>query len=1489
MNLYKIYINSDHTKKDEDTAFVSAFGNGTTVVQLVAPFATTHTEYALFKKPNGLSPERYLMADTGQTEIVDNNGQDEEWNIWQLVIPSPVFDIDSAVSQNVLGQFEDWYFVPEDGFAGIKQYATQLFDFTDVLDGDFARVVDTNTDWQFEETVNATSIEIGSVCKITTVGTTDFTLIGAASNTVGTIFTATAVGTGTGIVDNWLDTDTTLVGSESRTPTETYNINVDPSIDTSLPTIAPDNTELIINVLNNKASLTFVADNYINQDFSLYTLDTNTTATYKVALNDDSGNVVYATIGSLLGAIDAMSKSIYDTNSNGIVDKAEALDDGTGTRTIADDGTNWLSNAPIKADTFKVGTKEITDNLTDSTIDVKLNDEVTGQLFEESLKYVYNDTGAKLENAKVVYLTGADTGRTTCGLANNNIASEALNTIAVTTQEIENATQGFITQRGEVRDFDTTGTAEGEVWAVEDSLYLGTNGNMTNVMPESPLYAIKIGQVLVVSATVGKIDVNIRVVPVFGEQYPVKVTNPQVGETMVYNGVEFANAETQTVGAGKSVSFYIEDVIELGSYELLSPVPLGLAEELDTASLTPQNTDVLISGYITEELGRTTLQAGTWVFDNFLRVNTTNGTTIAKIKVYQYEVDTTETLLFEVATGDINTTTLENFQISTTQTEFTINSTDRLLIKYYGRTTSTNTPVITLAHSGTENASKVLTPLQTVHNDLAELQGGNGTERYHLSAAELTRLNSEVVRTDLTNYTEDLALTGSEKFYMEDGTTKKRTTANGLATYIGSLSGSVINRGKYYSTGLGAHDTAFIRTFTLLNTTNADLYYDLVDLTEIPNFYTVDGIGYVIRVKIPSSMADDSALMRISLDNGDTYKNVLFNGVGIVGSNLLGEEIDFKLTANGFEQLTEADLSNSIPYTGAIGQHTLGANGIEHPITYKAITPFDEVQGRTLQVIQADEDVIDTGTIAFTSVLGVDYYDTLNEAIVAGTGSTLTFTNSSGATSDMMAVVVPSDITTVAGMKAVLDGTYLATGVHTVGEARTYVQADYDSGMQEYIERDGTANGDTITGIYGRTVGKNKIDINSTLISRSGYNNSDVSIDGNRLVVENVTDNIVMILTKVLPNTSYYIKSNDNSLTTTGRIRVYEYTELPANTLDGTLKINGLSETDGGTFTTGTSAKYIGVGLYLNSLAINDYLGEIQLELGSTATDYEAYEERYTHTKSAMYGIGGVYDTLDTKRFGVETGVSGTATVNTTLIPTMNATNDFIAYDEVTGDSVLGSYGDTLTFSNTATIIYELATYTEQDIEVDGMNIVSPYSTFEQYGGGIVPKFYTTSAYSLQAMSDIQTGALIKHDKELDEHEGEIEVLKENVSDNTKISILSSSVAISDSLTLTSNITLDEDIDNYEWLYLTVQRSDQIYELTPIKISSLTIGNTVHFRIEGEVGQTNDVYYKFRFYRNSTKVFSAFYYRQLTNTTTPTFSNLAASAGTILDIRVSNN
>ena len=63
--------------------------------------------------------------------------------------------------------------------------------------------------------VAATALVAGTIYQILTVGTSDFTLVGASDNTVGTVFTATGTTTGTGTVSGqqgvekgemWLDT-----------------------------------------------------------------------------------------------------------------------------------------------------------------------------------------------------------------------------------------------------------------------------------------------------------------------------------------------------------------------------------------------------------------------------------------------------------------------------------------------------------------------------------------------------------------------------------------------------------------------------------------------------------------------------------------------------------------------------------------------------------------------------------------------------------------------------------------------------------------------------------------------------------------------------------------------------------------------------------------------------------------------------------------------------------------------------------------------------------------------------------------------------------------------------------------------------------------------------------------------------------------------------------------------------------------------------------
>jgi len=65
--------------------------------------------------------------------------------------------------------------------------------------------------------MNVTDIEAGITYEIVTIGTTDFTLIGAASNTVGISFTASGIGSGTGTVLSTSGSNTSVGFSSAST------------------------------------------------------------------------------------------------------------------------------------------------------------------------------------------------------------------------------------------------------------------------------------------------------------------------------------------------------------------------------------------------------------------------------------------------------------------------------------------------------------------------------------------------------------------------------------------------------------------------------------------------------------------------------------------------------------------------------------------------------------------------------------------------------------------------------------------------------------------------------------------------------------------------------------------------------------------------------------------------------------------------------------------------------------------------------------------------------------------------------------------------------------------------------------------------------------------------------------------------------------------------------------------------------------------------
>ena len=109
-----------------------------------------------------------------------------------------------------------------------------VYDATAITSGDYTEIdvgfraksivvenLTTNIRWEWNDAYavdhTATGFTVGARYKIKSVGTTDFTLVGAVNNVIGTEFTATGVGAGNGVATTSDNTSTKITAPGVRT------------------------------------------------------------------------------------------------------------------------------------------------------------------------------------------------------------------------------------------------------------------------------------------------------------------------------------------------------------------------------------------------------------------------------------------------------------------------------------------------------------------------------------------------------------------------------------------------------------------------------------------------------------------------------------------------------------------------------------------------------------------------------------------------------------------------------------------------------------------------------------------------------------------------------------------------------------------------------------------------------------------------------------------------------------------------------------------------------------------------------------------------------------------------------------------------------------------------------------------------------------------------------------------------------------------------
>ncbi|NOQ50528.1 MAG: hypothetical protein GQ557_02585, partial [Mycoplasmataceae bacterium] len=492
-NITKFYIALDGTLVKQVNTSITRGGDSVNQMQFITPFDTSFTMEQNFQLANGEIVSSKPLTLRGTEELDIGSIYDgETWNIKGYDVESAVL---STLSKLVASPLYTSAIVKEQNPHYLGSYAdeTAILAITGMIDEDYVFNQDTDTSWEYD------------------LDTT-----------------------------TWSDLlfEKTIYSSTTSIPASTIELSVNPSIISSSEEISQSAVELLTAWLN-------------DVETELAKLRTQADGNFEPT-NDD----VWSSDKRIQTLLDNYYMAIadYDTNLiGGIVDKAETLDNGTNSMTalegetvvsrVDQDVKTTSSPTFVAVNTDKVdfGTREITDNSTDSTLDLKLNANVTLQIGQEEVVYAYN-AGSTITDGKVVYISGATGNRPTVALASNVTKATAHATIGISTEALTTLESHFVTTRGFVRGLDTSSFSEG------DQLYLGVDGVLVNVEPTAPTYKVEVGTCITSNAGSGIVYVNVEKLHILGSSSDVYADSPVEGDLLVRDANDrYINKNIETI------------------------------------------------------------------------------------------------------------------------------------------------------------------------------------------------------------------------------------------------------------------------------------------------------------------------------------------------------------------------------------------------------------------------------------------------------------------------------------------------------------------------------------------------------------------------------------------------------------------------------------------------------------------------------------------------------------------------------------------------------------------------------------------------------------------------------------------------------------------------------------------------------------------------------------------------------------------------------
>jgi hypothetical protein len=417
------------------------------------------------------------------------------------------------------------------------------------------------------------------------------------------------------------------------------------------------------------------------------------------------------------------------------------------------EGTEDLDYVQLNDDYTATGTEPIGRiywNKDDQTADVRLTDDVTGQLFQEMFYDGINQTGSLIPDGTPVMFAGAlgASGKVKIQPA---IADGSLNSswiMGITTEAMPNGELGKITVFGKLRGIQTNGANFGETWVDGDIIYVGTTaGTLTNVQPQAPNQNIEVAAVITAHATMGTLLVRPTWRSKINELSDVDGTaHDTTGQILVYDQVrkvwdadyninnylklDQTTPQTLTGGIPKLEStrvidennelvdkiyvdtavsslgmrFYALDDVDAGTgYYLTSMIASTDATVTISASGVVDNQ--LLGSWISPANGFTKLLAGLYDFQMYAA--RTSGTRDFRIywELIEYKADTTEVVIATSPSSNAITDKRKVDIFVTLTTDYVLTAGSRIVGKIYADIgTSGSAPNTALYIEGDEDS-----------------------------------------------------------------------------------------------------------------------------------------------------------------------------------------------------------------------------------------------------------------------------------------------------------------------------------------------------------------------------------------------------------------------------------------------------------------------------------------------------------------------------------------------------------------------------------------------------------------------------------------------------------------------------------------------------------------------------------------------------------------------------------------------------------------